>query len=92
MSRSLKSARERTKSGTALRPGNVIDLEHHRAQRRPAAARTTVRVDVDVDGSIDYGREDADRVTDALLLALIEAREARAKGGATSTGNQWEQQ
>jgi hypothetical protein len=93
--------RSQTRHGTAVarttgdidihRPANVVDLEHYRAQSRPADARTTVRVDIDADGLLHYEihirREDADRVTDALLLALLAAREARAECGATSIGN-----
>jgi hypothetical protein len=82
-----RTARERTKSGTALHPGNVINLAHHRAQRRPAAARcTSLRVDIDADGRLHHEccirSEHADHLTDVLLLLLLRAREARQGGGA----------
>jgi hypothetical protein len=68
------------------RSDNVIDLSRHRAQRRPLDNRSTkIRVDIDADGFIDYEinvcREDADRVTDVLLMALLKAREARSGRG-----------
>jgi hypothetical protein len=87
LSQTRRSAALARTTSDIHRPANVIDLAHHRAQRRPAAARTSVRVDIDADGFLDYEinirREDSDRIVDVLLLALLEAREARTKGERT---------
>jgi hypothetical protein len=91
------AALARTTGDTEIhRPENVADLERYRERRSASDDRcTSLCIGIDGDGLLTYEShircEDADRITDALLLMLIEVREARAKCGATFIGNRGEQ-
>jgi len=84
-----RPGRTKRESGT-VRADNVVDLRSYRAKasRHPRLTvaddrSTQISIAIDAEGFLDYEShirsEDADRVTDVLLLMIVRARQACAE-------------